>query len=186
MIRERAAATLPGLPVLLVVLIALGVLVLRAHHAGVRRLAGAHDHRGAARRSLFSFPARRALRRQSERRPRAAALRRLRRHGQARRGCAGRTRSTPRSASRFACATSRARKLKVNDLEGNPDRDRRGRRLARRRHRRSGVRGRRLSELREGADRGGACATWRRATRTTRTKRIRCRCAATPPRSPST
>ena len=35
-------------------------------------------------------------------------------------GCDGPTRSTPRSASRCACATSRARKLKVNDLEGNP------------------------------------------------------------------
>ena len=35
-------------------------------------------------------------------------------------GCAGRTRSTRRSASRCGCATSRARELKVNDNEGNP------------------------------------------------------------------
>ena len=44
----------------------------------------------------------------------------------------------------------------MNDNEGNPDRDRRGRRLAGRRHRGGGVPGRRLQQLREGADRVGA------------------------------
>ena len=44
-------------------------------------------------------------------------------------------------------------KIKVNDHEGQPDRDRRHRRLARRRDRGGPVRGRQLRTLREGAER---------------------------------
>ena len=69
---------------------------------------------------------------------------------------------------------------------GQPDRDCRGRRVAGRRHRRSGVRGRRLQQLRQGAERGGAAQPGDELHLRRARRRRRCRCAATPPRSPST
>ena len=50
----------------------------------------------------------------------AAAVRQIRGHRRRRRACAGPIRSTRSGRSRCASATSRARKLKVNDLDGNP------------------------------------------------------------------
>ena len=73
-----------------------------------------------------------------------------------RRACAGQPVLHARSASRCACATSRARKLKVNDNGRQPDRDRRGGRVAGRRYRRGRLQGRRLRELRARAERVGA------------------------------
>ena len=64
-------------------------------------------------------------------------------------GCAGPTRSTPRSGSRCACATSRASAAQGQRPRRQPDRDRGGRGLAGGRHRRGHVRGRRLRALRD-------------------------------------
>ncbi len=152
MIRERAAATLPGLLVLLVGLLALGFLI----YALVTQAFG--DSPGILITAVAPHPRRvlrapRRLRRQSERGPRPAVLRRLRRHGED----AGTALGQPvlhEEAHLAARAQLREHQAQGQRPRGQPDRDRRRRRLARRRHRRGGLRGRRLSELREGADRG--------------------------------
>ena len=76
-------------------------------------------------------------------------------------------------------------RLKVNDNEGNPDRDRGGRRLAGGRHRRGGLPGRRLQQLRQGAERVGAAQPRDPLHLRHPRRRDRCRCAATPRKWPS-
>ena len=119
MIRERAAATLPGLLVLLVVLLALGFLVYALITQSVRRLARRHDHRGAAH-SRRLLPARRSS--SSSIRTKAASCSSL---------ATTSARSKPpglRWANPFytkkrislRVRNFESTKLKVNDLEGNP------------------------------------------------------------------
>ena len=155
MIRERDTRTLPGLPAwLLLFVVVLGVLVYTLVNGATRRPRPCNRRLRRSRSSLERLPDGRPVRGQPERRPRAAAVRRLRRHRRRRPGCAGRTRSTPRSASRCACATSRARGSRSTTTTATRSRSPRSW-CGGRRHGRGGVRGRRLPELRQGAERGG-------------------------------
>ena len=78
----------------------------------------------------------------------------------------------------------RVRNFETGEAQGQrprwqPDRDRRGRRLAGGRHRRGGLRGRQLRELRPRPERVGPAQPGHRLPLRRRTTTARCRCAAT-------
>ena len=101
----------------------------------------------------------RLLRRAAQRGQGAAAVRQLRRHGEGRRACGGSTRSTRKQRDLAARPQLRDRQAQGERPRRQPDRDRRGRGVAGRGHRRGDVRGGRLRELRPRAERVGAART---------------------------
>ena len=119
MIREREYAALPGLPVALglLTLIPLAALVIVT---GARTQSPLTRRRRRRRGCALHHRDERPRRGQSERSQGAAVLRPLRRHDQARRACAGRTRSRPRSSISQRVRNFESAHLKVNDNEGNP------------------------------------------------------------------
>ena len=169
MVRERLRHGVPGLPLLPLVLLPLaGIPFFRAGRqaflsrerwAGYRALC--HGVRGAS--DSVDLPAQGLLHGGAQRGEGAAAVRQLHRAPPRSRACAGRTRSSTRSKISLRVRNFESAHLKVNDTDGNPDRDRRRRGVAGRRHRRSDVRGGRLRELRAGAERGRAAQRWPRS-----------------------
>ena len=125
------------------------------------------------------------VRRQSERGPRCCSSSAATPARSSTPDCAGRTRSTPRSGSRCGSATSRARTSRSTTTTAtrsrSPPSSSGGSSTPPKRCSRSTT-----TTTTSRCRPKRRCATWRRATPTTRTTRRRCRCAATPPRSPST
>ena len=153
MIRERELGTLPGLPMALLFFVVLCGLVYTLISGAAERLGRPDrraEHRDPARRAALHG----SLRRQSQRRPCAAAVRRLRRHGED----AGAALGQPplhQAAHLAARAELRERPAEGERPRRQPDRDCRCRGVEGRRYGGSGLPRGRLPELREGADRGG-------------------------------
>ena len=188
MIRERENAALPGLPVRLGLLLALGSSPsTRWSTERARTAAGPFGIVAPVLLILLDdLPLHRAS--SSSTRTKAEVLQFFGRyvgHGQA----AGPALGEPalhEEADLAADPQLRERAPEGQRQRRQSDRDCRGRRLARRRHRGSGVRGRRLQQLREGPDRSGAAQPGDQLHVRRPRRGRRCRCAATPPRSPST
>ena len=162
MVRERLRHGVPGLPLLPLVLLPLaGIPFFRAGRqaflagnegAGYRALC--HGIRGVS--DFVDLPAQGLLHGGAQRGEGAAAVRRATWAPPRSPGCAGRTRSSTRRKISLRVRNFESSQLKVNDQDGNPDRDRRGRGVAGRRDRGGHVRGGRLRELRQRAERGRA------------------------------
>ena len=188
MIRERETAALPGPARGASVLIALIVLapcyqVIRGPRRAVGRRRSSAWTSGAHRR----YPdAHWTLRRQPERGARCCSSSAATRHGEARRACAGPTRSTRKKRISLRVRNFESAQLKVNDNDGNPIEI-------------AAVVVWRVVDTAEavfevddyenyvqGADRGGAAQPGDELPLRRARRRSRCRCAATPRRSPST
>ncbi len=184
MIRERERAAMSGV-VIVFVLFAVLLASVYGFVTGIRARSRPVIIFSVATFVSSVLPRAGHVQRQPERGPRPPAVRQeVRRHGEDARPAVGQ--SVLHEAARVAAHPQlRDRASEGERSRRQPDRDRRGRRLARCRHGGSVLRGRRLQQLRPRAERSGAAQSGDELS-VRRARRGASRCAATPAWWPST